>query len=102
VPYLHTVAKILHSIAFVFIYGFVSTTPSIPLSAYQTFIIEEKHGFNKTTAGTFITDILKGWVLSLAIGVPFLSAFLWVFRFSGDQFVPYLMGFMWVDLLPSQ
>jgi STE24 endopeptidase len=98
-PHLRTVTKILHSIAFVFIYAFVYTTPSIPFSAYQTFVIEEKHGFNKTTVGTFIADILKAWFLSLAIGAPFLSAFLWIFRFAGDHFVPYLMAFMWVILL---
>lgn len=94
-----TVTKILHSIAFVCIYGFVSSTPSIPLSAYQTFVLEERHGFNKTTIGTFIADILKGWLVALAIGAPFLSAFLWIFRFAGEHFVPYLMFFMWVILL---
>ena len=30
---------------------------SIPISIYSTFVIEEKHGFNKTTTKTFVTDI---------------------------------------------
>jgi len=100
--HLRTVTKIPHSIAFALIYGFVYMLPSIPLSAYQTFVIEAKHGFNKTTVGTFFADILKTWILSLAIGAPFLSAFLWIFRFAGDHFVPYLMGFMCVNLPSSQ
>lgn len=99
---LRTVAKVLHSIAFAFIYGFVYTTPSIPLSAYQTFVLEEKHGFNTTTFVTFIVDLLKGWLVAFVIGAPFLSAFLWVFRFAGDHFVPYLMMFLWVILLLGQ
>jgi STE24 endopeptidase len=94
-----TVVKIPHSIAFVFIYAFISSTSTIPVSIYHTFVLEEKHGFNKTTVGTFVADLLKGWLVWLAVGVPFLSAFLWVFRFAGDQFVPYLMAFMWVNLL---
>ena len=84
------------------IYAFVYQLPFIPVSAYQTFVIEERHGFNKTTVGTFITDILKGWFLGLAIGAPFLSAFLWIFRFAGDHFVPYLMAFMCVQILSPQ
>jgi STE24 endopeptidase len=72
--------------------------PSLPLSVYQTFVLEEKHGFNKTTVGTFVGDVFKGWLVGLAIGAPFLSAFLWVFRFAGDHFVPYVMVFMWVNL----
>jgi STE24 endopeptidase len=100
--HLRTVTKILQSIAFVFIYAFVSNTSSIPISAIQTFVIEEKHGFNKTTVGTFFTDILKGWLLGLVIGAPSLSAFLWVFRFAGDHFVPYLMAFLWVNFLSPQ
>ena len=98
-PHSYTVTKIPHSIAFIFIYAFVSSTSSLPLSVYQTFVLEEKHGFNKTTVGTFVADTLKGWLVGLAIGAPFLSAFLWVFRFAGDHFVPYLMAFMWVNLL---
>jgi len=86
--------KIFLSIAFAFIYGFVYSMPSIPLSVYQTFVLEEKHGFNKTTVGTFIADILKGWLVALVVGAPFLYAFLWVFRFAGDHFVPYLMAFL--------
>ena len=32
---------------------------SIPISIYSTFVIEERHGFNKTTTKTFVTDIFK-------------------------------------------
>ncbi len=30
---------------------------SLPISIYSTFVIEERHGFNKTTTKTFVTDI---------------------------------------------
>lgn len=66
----------------------------MPLSLYQTFVLEEKHGFNKTTAKLFVADLLKSWLLMLAIGAPFLSAFIWVFKWAGDRFVPWLMAFL--------
>lgn len=33
---------------------------SLPWSAWSTFVLEARHGFNKTTARTFIMDRLKG------------------------------------------
>lgn len=41
---------------------------NIPFSVYSTFVIEGKYGFNKTTAKTFIMDIIKGLVLGAIIG----------------------------------
>ncbi|KAG5650064.1 hypothetical protein H0H81_000899 [Sphagnurus paluster] len=86
----------LQSIAFVFILFFLSTIPTLPLSAYGTFVLEEKHGFNKTTPGLFVADLLKGWGLAVVLGAPFLAVFLHIFKWAGDRFVPWLMAFMWV------
>lgn len=72
----------------------ISSIPSIPLSAYQTFVLEEKHGFNKTTPALFVTDLLKSWAIGFVIGMPFLAAFLYVFGWAGDRFVPWLMAFL--------
>ncbi len=32
----------------------------------------------------------------LGIGSPFLAGFLWIFKWAGDRFVPWLMAFLWV------
>ena len=58
---------------------------SLPFSLYSTFVIEEKFGFNKTTLATFAADIVKGLLLSVVIGGPFLAALIWIFEFSGPQ-----------------
>lgn len=76
----------------------MSVIPSLPLTVYQTFVLEEKHGFNKTTPSLFVADTLKGWGLGFVIGAPFLAAFLYVFKWAGDRFVPWLMGFLSVFL----
>jgi len=86
--------EILQSIAFAFVVFFASSIPTLPLSVYQTFVLEEKHGFNKTTPGLFVADMLKGWALGFLIGSPFLAAFLYVFEWAGDRFVPWLMAFL--------
>jgi MFS family permease len=84
----------LQSLAFAIVLFVISSIPSIPLSAYQTFVLEEKHGFNKTTPTLFVTDLLKSWAIGFVIGMPFLAAFLYVFGWAGDRFVPWLMAFL--------
>jgi len=56
----------------------------IPFSIYETFVIEEKYGFNKTTVKTFILDILKTWALVAIIGAILLSVVLWFFERAGS------------------
>ena len=41
---------------------------SLPFSIYSTFAIEGRYGFNRTTPGTFILDIVKGVTLAIVLG----------------------------------
>eukprot|EP00878_Enallax_costatus_P037735 GHUV01042692.1.p1 GENE.GHUV01042692.1~~GHUV01042692.1.p1 ORF type:complete len:177 (-),score=28.07 GHUV01042692.1:321-851(-) len=43
--------EILHTIAFVLVISLVGTITQLPWSLYSTFVIEERHGFNKQTLG---------------------------------------------------
>ena len=52
----------------------------IPFSIYDTFVIEEKYGFNKTTPKTFVVDILKGLFLTVLLGAPIFALILWIFN----------------------
>lgn len=96
-PQLTTCAQITQSLAFAAILFVFSSVISTPLSVYQTFVLEEKHGFNKTSSTLFVTDLLKGWLLAVVIGGPFLAVFLYVFQWAGDRFVPWLMAFLCVS-----
>ena len=53
---------------------------SLPFSLYDTFVIEERFGFNKTTLKTFLGDLIKGVILSVILGVPLLAALLYFFE----------------------
>lgn len=50
---------IARSIVCFLIDGFLRTIIGLPWSAYSAFVVEQRHGFNKQTVGTFITDVLK-------------------------------------------
>jgi STE24 endopeptidase len=47
---------------------------TLPFTIYHTFVIEQRYGFNRTTAATFIADRLKEWLVSgmLMIGFAFI------------------------------
>ena len=57
---------------------------SIPISIYSTFVIEERHGFNKTTKKTFVTDIFKGLLISGAISSILYATVIFIIISAGD------------------
>lgn len=57
-----------------------------PFAYYQTFVIEEKFGFNKTTVKTFILDKIKGWLMHIIVGGGILSLILWFYEATGNDF----------------
>ena len=52
---------------------------SLPFAIYETFGIEQKFGFNRSTPATFVLDRLKGLLLGAVIGLPLAAAVLWIF-----------------------
>lgn len=57
-----------------------------PFDAYDTFVIEERFGFNKTTVKTYILDKLKGWLLGAVIGGGLLALVIWIWTLTGKNF----------------
>ncbi len=52
---------------------------TLPFDLYDTFKIEARFGFNKTTPATFFSDKLKGLLLAAVIGGPVIALLLWLF-----------------------
>jgi len=62
-----------------------------PFSYYQTFVIEEKYGFNKSTRKLFFIDKIKGWLMMAILGGGMLSMIIWFFQFAGNNFWIYAL-----------
>jgi STE24 endopeptidase len=62
-----------YGLVFFGILGLLNAVYSIPFDLYNTFKIEEKHGFNRQKISGFISDKIKGIVLSMILGGGFLS-----------------------------
>ena len=63
-----------------------------PFSYYQTFVIEERFGFNKSTRSLFVIDKLKGWAMMAVLGGGVVSLAIWFFQWAGAYFWIYLWG----------
>ncbi len=63
----------------------LSTLVELPLSIWRTFVVEEKFGFNRTTARRFLIDQLLQLVLMLAITTPLVASILWLMNNSGNS-----------------
>ncbi|TVQ72410.1 MAG: M48 family peptidase [Balneolaceae bacterium] len=74
---------IVTGLMFVGILILAQTIISLPFSIYSTFVIEERFGFNKTTPATFITDRLKGLMLTVLLGGPLLAGVIGIFEYLG-------------------
>ena len=72
-----------------YFFGFIvlaSDLLTTPFSYYQTFVIEEKFGFNKSTPKLFFIDKLKGWLLMLLLGGLLLALITWFYQQTGNLF----------------
>lgn len=82
-PLLETIAKnfsdnvFVQSLIFFAIYGLIELIVDLPFDLYNTFVLEEKYGFNKTTPKTFIMDIVKSIIISIVVGAPVILALVW-------------------------
>ena len=74
---------IVTGLVFVGVLMVAKTIISLPFSIYSTFVIEERFGFNKTDAKTFVLDLIKGLILGIVIGAPLLAGIIAFFAYAG-------------------
>ncbi|VAX11844.1 Uncharacterized integral membrane endopeptidase Bmul_2226 [hydrothermal vent metagenome] len=63
---------------------FIMGLLDLPISAWRTFTLESRFGFNRTTPTRFIIDILMQSALMLAIGGPLVWIILWIMGSVGS------------------
>lgn len=88
--------EIIVSLVFLGLTTAQDTVLSLPWSLYSTFVVEQKHGFNKTTPMLFITDLLTTLALTVVIGAPVMTMLLKIIKWGGEYFYIYVWGFLLV------
>lgn len=85
----YTEHPVLLALLFFGVLSTASTIISLPFSIYETFVIEEKWGFNKTTPKTFITDLFKSAFVGAIIGGGLLALIIFLLENTGQWFLVY-------------
>lgn len=81
-----SVHPILTALVFFGILMLASDLINTPFSVYDTFVIEEKFGFNKTTPKTFVLDKFKGYLLGAIIGGSLLALIIYLYQLTTTSF----------------
>jgi STE24 endopeptidase len=70
-------------LALVVAFALISGAAELPLTLYQTFVIEERFGFNKMSLKLWTIDLAKSILLGAVIGLPIAALILWLMGATG-------------------
>jgi STE24 endopeptidase len=56
----------------------------LPFTLYQTFVVEERFGFNKMTWQLWLGDLVKSTAVGVIIGLPIAALILWLMGAAGS------------------
>ncbi|TAN09124.1 MAG: M48 family peptidase [Burkholderiaceae bacterium] len=75
---------LLQPLALLAAFAIISGLIDLPATLYQTFVIEERFGFNHMTWRIWFADLAKSTLLGLAIGLPLAALVLWLMQVTGE------------------
>ena len=84
----------------VFILAIISLVIDIPFDYYDTFVIEEKYGMNRSTKLTFILDKIKGLVVNVALSYIPIAIIKYLYdRFGNNGAILIIISIVGITLL---
>ena len=89
-------AQLLQSLVLYCLDAAFDTLVGLPFALWRTFVVEERHGFNKQTLPLFLSDTFKGLLLNCLIGAPLIGLFISVIGWGGDRFYLYVSALFFV------
>lgn len=78
--------SIIRALVFFGIIGFAMDIINTPFNLYDTFVIEKKYGFNRTSVKTYILDKLKSWLIGGIIGGGLMSLIIFIYQLNPEFF----------------
>ncbi|KAK7500099.1 hypothetical protein BaRGS_00008646 [Batillaria attramentaria] len=88
--------EITQSVVFTVLAMLFSTVTSLPWSVYSTFVIEERHGFNKQTPAFYVKDQIKKFIVMMFIMLPITATLIFIIKAGGEYFFIYAWLFTFV------
>lgn len=85
--------EMIVSVVFMVAMSLIGQLKEMPFTIYGTFVLEEKHGFNKQTCRFFIKDQLKGMLIGNIVSIPIACAVIWIVSQNFDYLFVWLWAF---------
>ncbi|OZI61506.1 M48 family metallopeptidase [Bordetella genomosp. 11] len=85
----------LRQLLLLVITGLLLGVLELPFTVWRQFRLEARFGFNRMTPALFVSDMLKGILLTAAIGLPLVAAILWLMGKAGSLWWIWAWG-VWV------
>ena len=79
-------SPVVQALVFFGFVGLCSSLLGLPFEIYDTFWVEEKFGFNKTTPTIFVMDKLKGLLLAVVVGGGIIALLTFLYGLLGGKF----------------
>ncbi|MGB3882107.1 MAG: M48 family metallopeptidase [Diaphorobacter nitroreducens] len=73
----------LQQLALLACFVLIGGAVDLPVALYQTFVIEQRFGFNQMTPRLWLADLLKSTLLGAVIGLPIAALILWLMGAAG-------------------
>ncbi|MGD9774498.1 M48 family metallopeptidase [Diaphorobacter sp.] len=64
-------------------FALIGGSIDLPVALYQTFVIEQRFGFNQMTLRLWLADLFKSTLLGAVIGLPMAALVLWLMGTAG-------------------
>ncbi len=77
-------AGMTQQLALLAAFALVGGAIDLPFTLYQTFVIEQRFGFNKMTLKLWLVDLAKSTAIGVVIGLPIAAVILWLMGAAGS------------------
>ncbi len=84
---------------FVVVFTLINVIIGIPFNYYDTFVIEEKYGLNRSTKKTFWLDTVKSTFIGIAISYAFMMLIMILFERFGNMAILWSSAAMLIVIL---
>ena len=86
---------LVQQLALLAAFAFIGSLVDLPITLYQTFVLEERFGFNKMTFKLWLVDLVKSTLIGMLIGLPITALILWVMGATGQLWWLWAWG-LWI------
>ncbi|HEY0886707.1 MAG TPA: M48 family metallopeptidase [Ramlibacter sp.] len=76
-------AGMTQQLALMAVFAAIGGVLELPFALYQTFVIEERFGFNKMSLKLWLADLAKSTAVGAVIGLPIAALILWLMGATG-------------------